>query len=812
MTEKITLIEIDLDRCSETYGVAPCTAALGVTGDDKCFNSFATCQDQQNYNTEIATARYSTSSAKIPASIDAIPNIASVSYRPTKLELGESIGIRASINITFKDSRFPDSGPEGDRYLTGRDYDPYTRGSYWGKFRARWPYVKGSDIRLIRGDTSQSIDQMETRHFIVEKVAGPDSSGTFTIQCKDALQLADGKQSQAPLISKGALSVSITTGTTSITLVPVGVGNLEYPSSGLAQIGGEEVVTFTRSADVMTIVRGQENTDASDHDQDSRVQLCIEYTGNTVTNIINDLLVNYANVPTSFIPITDWTKEDDTYIGRNYSAVIAEPESVTKLINELLEQTASTIWWDDISKLIRFRVLRAVTSEASVYDDNIIVGGSFSATDQPDKRVSQVWTYYGQLNPLEKLNETKNYAATQATVSPESELNFNGAPSIKRIFSRWIPSVGKDAAEKLNELILSRYSTPPRLIAFNLQRDTFGVSPELGGGYRVESRTIQDFTGAIAQIPIQALQIKTSDSSYSILAEEVLYSATVAPSDPTVKNVTIQENANNIVLRDYFDTAWATINPGDTVNISIEEGVTIGSESTGSSSLVFGLWPSGITINLTNRGIIGGKGGRGGTGGRVTSTGALLNGVNGSAGGGAIDVSQSNSPTINIINDGLIGGGGGGGGGGGCVSGFIVIFPSIIHGYISGSGGGGGVASAFLGIVGFMDKAEDAGSQTNIGKQGQNSSHAIAGSGGATSLIYNITAPNTGFDLFNGAGGDGGYFGGSGNNGMNGDFESAGDGVMSLGGSGGLPGAAIDKGGLTVTITNNGTIAGAVIA
>ena len=815
MAERITLVEIDLDRCSNTYSIAPCTAALGVTGDDKCFNSFATCQDKPNYNTEIATARYSTSSAKIPASIDAIPNIAKVSYRPTKLELGKSIGIRASIDITFKDSRFPDSGPEGDRYLVDRDYDPYTRGSYWGKFRARFPYVKGSDIRLIRGDTSQTIAQMETRHFIVEKVAGPDSSGTFTIQCKDALQLADGKQSQAPLISNGALDAAITTGTTSITLKPAGIGNTDYPSSGIAQIGGEEVVSFTRAADVMTIVRAQKKTVAAEHDEDSRVQLCIQYTGNSVTNIINDLLVNYANVPQALIPLADWTNEDSVYIGRNYATVIAEPTSVSKLINELLEQTASTIWWDDISKLIRFRVLRSVNSDAALYTDDIIISDSFSATDQPDKRVSQVWTYYGQLNPLEKLDETKNYAVTQATVSPESELNFNGVPSIKRIFSRWIPSVGQDAAETLNNLTLSRYSTPPRLISFGLQRDTFGVAPELGGGYRIESRTIQDFTGASIQVPIQTIQIKTSDSGYMVLAEEVLYSGSTGggdnPGNPggpvNIKPVTIRENANNITLRTYFDSIWSTINPGDTINISIEDGVTIGSSSTGLHALLFGDWPSGITINLTNNGIIVGKGGAGGAGGRVVNENTVQDGLAGSIGGGAINVTLGTTPVINIINNNFIGGGGGGGGGGGaCIGVLDAGMGGSSIGAISGSGGGGGASSAIGAQGGTISLPASGGGISyvfKVGLSGASASQMVSGAGG-----NNQNFAGDFQTIVSGSGGNAGAFGDAGLSGGNGISNED----TSNGGTGGAAGFAVDKNGLTVTITNNGTIAGAVIA
>ena len=84
---------------------------------------------------------------------------------------------------------------------------------------------------------------MEVRHFIVDTVAGPDSGGTFVIKCKDALQLANGKQAQAPRISNGLLSADITNGTTSVTLLPNGVG-AEYPASGTAQIGGKEVHVY----------------------------------------------------------------------------------------------------------------------------------------------------------------------------------------------------------------------------------------------------------------------------------------------------------------------------------------------------------------------------------------------------------------------------------------------------------------------------------------------------------------------------------------------------------------------------------------
>jgi hypothetical protein len=231
MSERVTYIEIDLKRCANVYGSAPCTAAVGVTGERKCFNGLATCQDRPNYSEELETVRFNLASTLTDVAEISIPNVKSVDYTPARLMLGESIGIRSSVSVTFADSRFPDTGPAGDRYLSDRNYDPYSLGTFWGKFRARFPYLRGHNLRLIQGTTSQTVSQMETRHFIIDSMAGPTSNGDFTIVAKDALKLTDSKRAQAPVISNGFLSAALTSGATSVTLNPVGVGDAEYPAS-----------------------------------------------------------------------------------------------------------------------------------------------------------------------------------------------------------------------------------------------------------------------------------------------------------------------------------------------------------------------------------------------------------------------------------------------------------------------------------------------------------------------------------------------------------------------------------------------------
>lgn len=797
MSERIALVELDLERCSLTYSEVACTASIGVTGADKCFNCLATCQDKANYTKETVTTTYSYASGDLPRNIDAIPNIKSIDFRPAKLELGESIGIRASVTVNFGDSRSPDTGPDGDRYLNDRNYDPYQRGTYWGKFRARYPYTKGANIRILRGTSDQSKEQMEVRHFIVDKVAGPTSSGQFTIVCKDALKLLDGKQAQAPKLSTGVIKTAITAGSSSLTLEPAGVGDetyptgeLIYPTSGFVNIGGNEVCEYTRTGDVLTLVtRGDKNTEAQEHDDGERVQWCLEYLPQQCVDIIKDILVNYAKVPESYIPYADWKLEDDEFIARNYAALIAEPEDASKLVNELLQQTASALWWDDSSKLLRFRVLRAVDSGAARYTDDLIMGGSFSSKDQPEKRVSQVQTYYGQISPLEKLDERKNYSNSLVTVATESEENF-GEPSIKSVYSRWIGKSNRDAAEKLNNLILSRYSTPPRLISFALMRDSYGtlVSPELGGGYKVNSWTMQDAAGASEDVPIQTVQVRTSDTGCSVLAEEVLYSETVAPADPTIKPVYIENDWLNLNLYEATTSRYPSINEGDTINLIVSQGRVIGSSSTSVPALVLGNgWPNNVAINIINNGAIVGRGGAGGEGGSAYTTAngeSTTAGKDGMDGGPAINLTHD----VTIHNQGVIGGGGGGGGGGGSYASNNGEEgkPDVIK----PGGGGGGGAGSMSSLGGTGGTGARYGDEPFQAENGQNSSNLEPGRGGS---VNNVLSAN------------GGSGGGMRQSGLNGATAEGSDPSASKSppGSGGASGESIIYNGFTATIIGN---------
>lgn len=752
MTEQrsITYVEIDVDYCSLTYSVAPCQATLTgspPTGTRKCFNTKNTCQDLANFTNVPVTLRFAVDANYLPIDVDCIPNIKSIDFTPATISLGSNLGQRATLKVTFRDHPHSDTGAGGDKYLADRDYDPFEQGTFWGKFRARQPFLRGRPLRLIRGLLGTALEDMDTRHYIMESADGPTLDGEFIIVAKDVLKLADEDRAQAPLLSSGVLLASITNTDLTATLSPAGVGDAEYSPSGYINLGGKEIVGFTRGTtdgDILTLTRAQLNTTAVAHDADERAQEVVRYESEDPADIIYDLLVGYAGVDASLIPLTDWQTETGTFVNRVYTGTIVDPTSVNELIAELCEQVGLAIWWDDQAQHINLQVLRALVA-VDTFDENNILENTLEVTEQPESRVSRVWTYYGLINPLEKLDTLENYQSSVETVDVTSEENY-GTPAIKKVLSRWIPANGLSAAQSLNNTFIARFQDPPRRFNFDVFRYV-GQAPILGGGYYLSSWPFQDDTGAQEQLSIQITRLKTEADHFEIEAEEMLFTSG-APDSPDFERVIVFDtDQNNVNLRTVHDTLFTAPVSGNVVRAIVQSGVVIGSTSNATSAFDLGTWPAGVDITLQLDGRVEGKGGNGGSGGVA---GSASPGTSGQTGGVALYLRRALD--VEYGASAAIWGGGGGGGGGG---------SSFFGGAIGGGGGGGGAGR--LGGTG----GSNGGGPANSGTAGTDTA---GGSGGSSAIGAN--------------GGTGGNPGASGSSGIAGN--------LSAGGSGGSAGAAID--------------------
>ena len=231
---------------------------------------------------------------------------------------------------------------------------------------------------------------------------------------------------------------------------------------------------------------------------------------------------------------------------------------------------------------------------------------------------------------------------------------------------------------------------------------------------------------------------------------------TITDEEAFIFNKTISSTTDNYNLKsDAIANGWNQILPLR-ATIVINSGVTVRATSISNYAFQTGsTFPSRTILNITNGGVVCGKGGTGGTG---AGSGA---GGRGGDGGPALRVQYATT----ITNNGTIGGGGAGGGGGGAGN-------SCRFGYTAGGGGGGGGAG--FGTGGSV-VAAGTGVAGTVGGTGTATARGTGGPGG------NYVVEN------GGAGGNGGNLGADGSNGSAGTGSCGGGG----GGSSGDAGAAV---------------------
>lgn len=775
--EHIYVVEIDGDYCALTYSNAPCTASIPTTGSQECFNTLASCQDPDNYDEEGLTYRFCEPRSPHPLELEAAPSLLSVRMAPAEIDIGGGLGVRSNVSLVFNDHPSSDIGI--DKYLANRSYIATDVGTFWTKWRSRNPYYQGRPLRVLSGYLVDGVfdeANFQERHYVIESL--DVYGGRAYITAKDPLKLADSDRAQAPAASLGALDADITDSTTTFTLSPSGIGS-DYPSSNAWVRVGSEVMEITgRSGDDLTVTRGQYNTAAAAHSEDDAVQLCLYYNDQP-NDIIEDLLTTYAGIDSSFIPSSTWQAEADSYMTGLLETLITEPVGVKTLLRELGEQAPHYLYWDERTQLIQMVAIKEppLDPDPVTQADNILAD-SFRLADQKDLRVSNVFVYFGQFDPTQKLDEVRNYQQTYVRIDADSIANYGGS-RIKTIYSRWINNDNKAAAIQLATKIGRRFSDVPRMASWSM--DPKDASIWAGQTVEIEHRDIAGFTGAPEPTPFEIISVGEEGARYQYKALEYLYGPELAgdegTGDPDVDLVVIGGDQDNINLRTIYDGLFPSPDASTEVKVIIDTGVTIGSASTGSPALDTGTWPAGATLTLENRGLIVGRGGDGAQG---DDAGA---GDDGGAGGDAINMQYD----MDLNNLGIIGGGGGGGGGA-----YLENAGTSDEFWAGGGGGAGhpnssgapssrtGTAASVIVVNGFGGTDENGG-----------------GGGICSQLLPAITR--------NANGGDGGDLGDAGSIGaVSGTYTT------SHTGSGGAAGKAIDVNGNTLTYIAAGDIRGTV--
>lgn len=562
------MVELHLPRCTRTYGVAPCMASLaGVeyddsvtsyddativydsaeTGSKKCFNTFATCQDTDNFLPATVVYRFATGriqGVQEPGEPPIFPTLSKVDTAATILTPGQGLGVRASVNCSIVDHPWTDIFT--DPYLADRTYNPENQGTFWGRFLARNKYYLNRVLKVVTGfyeDDGETVDLAScyTRTYLISKISGPGANGGVTIEAKDPLKLADGEKRQWPVASQAKLVATLTVGVFTFDVIDPAF-QLSYmlvPGTLALQPYiriDSEILKVTSAASLgpgliqLTVSRGTAGIPsfynvslnlAAQHEAGVVVQVCRLYDAVPVQTAVYELLRSGAALDAAYLPVADWTTAM-AGLGWTFSALLEGPTPVKDLLAEIT-RLGVLIWWDDRSAAVQMKPLRfQETLVPEIRDDNAIIAESVKVTDDVSKLATESWIYFGEATPVGNRKLLQSYRALNIAIDTDAESpNAYGSPQILEVRTRWIPLSNPAMAASINATNIRQYNTVRKAITFRLdpKDDLFYIGDVIG----ISTRYVQNDEGEAESrnyLIVEAKEVMGDGLSYTYVATE----------------------------------------------------------------------------------------------------------------------------------------------------------------------------------------------------------------------------------------------------------------------------------------------------
>ncbi len=533
--ETVVIVELEQPRCSNRFGVSPCTA----TGTPKCFNNFWTCLDKANYAPSGSlTWRFCRPQDKVDwlyeeATADdiktnALPFLVSASTFSSKINIGAArkgespLGVNSTAKVTLESPPWDDH--VGDFYLADRSSIP--NAPFWALWAARNPLYPNMILRIYEGYVGQALSAMQVRVFDLENVDGPSSNNQWTLTGRDPLDKARGDNAKFPPTSDIELAADISDTASSIPVtcleseLDLVLGNV---SEQYAIIDSEiiQYTGYTGTEPDLTLTgvsRAQLGTVAASHSAEEAVQRVARFEQYEMYKAARDLLRDFANIPSAYIPFADWTAEGSTFLSTlKATTTITQPEAVEDLVGELCRDGMFSIWWDDRDQEIKLLAVKPPqgTPTAWTDGDNILLN-SFQKKTVTDDRMTRISIYFGQRDPTEGLEDGANYRNRRIYIDAEVESeNGSGGEIVENvIYSRWITTFSN--ALLVGASMALRYRLPPQYVTINI--DAKDRSIAMGDVVDITSRNVVDTEGNSVSSRWQVIQLDEVKSGETLQA------------------------------------------------------------------------------------------------------------------------------------------------------------------------------------------------------------------------------------------------------------------------------------------------------
>lgn len=510
-------------------------SARPKTGSDKCFNSWATCQDTDNYLAANKVISFCTPASIIPGGC--IPFLDRVRGDSGQLDPENGLGKRGQITVDVMDAPHDDTGI--DLYVDDRTYSAIERGTFWPRFRARFPFYQGRKLEWYQGYYPFTRANAKKRTYIVEDLRGWGRTGKISIVAKDPLKLADDKRAQWPRPSTGKLNTTMTAVSSHSTLDIVTATNTEYNLEDYESVGvisiGTECIQYTGTTVITDGVRltgvargpiGQYETVAKAHAINDAVQKCAYFLNMKVPKVFQMLLERGGNVPAAYITYATWELEYDTWLaGMTVTRIIAKPEGVTTAIKELCQQSNTWgIWWDNEGEQIRYQIVRPLDYDElidTISDDNHIIAGSLIAQDDDSRLMNQLLVQYNQIDPTKDAKDGTNYREGFVSLDVGSQSpREHGQVFSSQINGRWHPSANRTELTSIADRMLRARSAVPIKVEFEVDRKD--DSAKTAQFITLDTAAICDAFGLPSPMIVRIIQQDAGEDTVKYVAREEL--------------------------------------------------------------------------------------------------------------------------------------------------------------------------------------------------------------------------------------------------------------------------------------------------
>lgn len=292
-----------------------------------------------------------------------------------------------------------------------------------------------------------------------------------------------------------ALGVNVGTGKGAQYADPATSGVAEYICIG------EEVIRYTaKSGDVLSwsssAYRAQFGTPREDHDADDGVQYCFTVIDQSATDTVHKL-ANAAGIADAHIDLAGLDAEDVTWLGTaaRITACIPEPETASKLLNDLLADLNMAAWWDAVGQQLKFRVVMPqVSAVVKAITPDETIGSSMQIEPQDALRITQAFISYAPYSATGDMSARKNFKITEGyeDVGAESANEYNNVVQ-SQSYSRWLSGANQLHARSLVARRINRLRNVPFRAKFKLDpRDEVGMAELID----VTTRSKTDASGA----------------------------------------------------------------------------------------------------------------------------------------------------------------------------------------------------------------------------------------------------------------------------------------------------------------------------